>query len=76
MHHDQIVADDIGVLIIVGKQAIVHVGPPFAQGRTYNGWKPPRVQQITPGQIQRQAQTKRDTVLNLSHTLFDLFGCQ
>jgi hypothetical protein len=76
MHHDQIVANDVCVLVIVGKQAIVHVGPPFAQRRTYDGRKPPRVQQITSGQIQRQAQTKRDTVLDLSHTLLDLFRGQ
>ncbi len=75
-HHDDVVADDIGVAVVVPAQRVVHDRAAVALGRAQRRRVAARVEHVAAGIVERQRQAEAQPLLHLGDALEHLPGRQ
>jgi hypothetical protein len=76
MHDDQVVTHDIGAQGVVAPHLVVHIGFAVAHRGAQHRRAAAGVEHRAAGEVQRQAQVEAQAMLDLSHALQDLGGCE
>ena len=76
VHHDEVVAEHVGLQHVVAEQAVVHVRPPVAQRRPQHRRVAARIQHVAAGIVERQAEAKRQAFAHFGDTLLHLLRRQ